>query len=112
MAAFTTHADNIPAYLAQMRANLHTPLARPHVEVTKSVLGGMTTFFADTVPSIFSGVTDAELQARLAAANSRAINAFNETLAWLDAEELDDNFALGEERFLTMLRMSEGINTL
>ncbi len=110
MAAFTTHAENIPAYLAQMRANLRTPLARPHVEVMKGILGGMATFFADSVPNIFSDVTDRALQTRFASANAAAIDALNQTLSWLDEQDVDDNFALGEERFLTMLRMTEGVD--
>ena len=110
MAAFATHAENVPAYLEQMRANLRTPLARPHVEVSTGILGGMATFFEETVPEIFSEVRDAELQARLAEANATAIDALEETLAWLDAQDVDDDFALGEERFLAMLRMTEGVD--
>jgi len=110
MAAFTTHAENIPAYLTQMQGNLRAPLARPHVEVMETILGGMATFFADTVPGIFSDVIDDALQTRFASANVAAIDALNQTLAWLDEQEVDDDFALGEERFLAMLRMSEGVD--
>ena len=110
MAAFTTHAENIPAYLTQMQSNLRAPLARPHVEVMETILGGMATFFADTVPDIFSDVADAALQTRFASANVAAIDALNQALVWLDEQDTDDDFALGEERFLTMLRMSEGVD--
>ena len=110
MAAFATYAENLPAYLAQMKANLKTPLARTHVEVTKGILGGTATFFESAVPGIFVEVDDAALQERLAAANATAIGALNETVVWLDAQEVDDNYALGEERFLTMLRMNEGVD--
>ena len=109
MAAFTTHAENIPAFLAQMQRNLRTPLARPHVETVTRVLGGLATFFEDTVPGIFADITDTALQTRFAMANSAAIDALNGTLTWLGEQALDDDFALGEERFLAMLRMSEGV---
>ncbi|MCH7508852.1 MAG: DUF885 domain-containing protein [Proteobacteria bacterium] len=112
MAAFTRHAGSIPAYLAQMRSNLVTPLARPHIEVSRSILDGYATFFANNVPQIFSAVDDASLQARFSAANAGAIEALNETTAWLasELETASDNFALGEEKFLTMLRMKEGVD--
>jgi hypothetical protein len=111
MAAFVTHAENIPEYLEQMRANLRPPLARPHVQVTKGILDGMREFFVETVIGIFATVSDVEMQERLAAANVNAISALDEALAWLDKQEIDDDFALGEERFLTMLRMTEGVDT-
>ena len=112
MAAFTQHATAIPAYLVQMRSNLVTPLARPHIEVSRSILDGYATFFANNVPQIFSAVDDASLQARFSAANAGAIEALNETTAWLasELETASDNFALGEEKFLTMLRMKEGVD--
>lgn len=110
MAAFTRHAENMPGYLEQMQANLRSPLARPHVEVMKAILSGMATFFADAVPGIFSGVGDEALQTRFASANAAAIEALGRALSWLDDQETDDNFALGEERFLSMLRMTEGVD--
>jgi hypothetical protein len=110
MAAFATHTENIPAYLEQMRANLQPPLARPHREVSKNILGGMIEFYSDTVPDVFSEVANDALQERLAAASSSAIAAVNATIQWLDAQEVDDDFALGEEDFLTMLRMTEGVD--
>lgn len=112
MAAFTRHVAAIPAYLAQMRSNLVTPLARPYIEVSRSILDGYATFFADNVPQIFSAVDDASLQTRFSAANAGAIEALNETTAWLDSEleTASDDFALGEEKFLTMLRMTEGVD--
>ena len=110
MEAFATHAENVPAYLGQMRANLRPPLAQPHVEVAGAILGGMVTFLEDTVPEIFSEVDDAELRARLGTANAAAIDAAVETLGWLEDQETNDDFALGEQRFLTMLRMTEGVD--
>ena len=112
MAAFTRHAAAIPAFLAQMRSNLVTPLARPHIVVSRSILGGYATFFASDVPQIFSAVDDVSLQAGFSTANAAAIEALNEMTAWLDSEleTASDDFALGEEKFLRMLRMNEGVD--
>ena len=112
MAAFTRHVAAVPAYLAQMRSNLATPLARPHIEVARGILGGYATFFANDVPQIFSTVDDTNLQADFSKANAAAINALNDATAWLDSEleSATEDFALGEEKFLTMLRMTEGVD--
>ncbi|MCH9026074.1 MAG: DUF885 domain-containing protein [Proteobacteria bacterium] len=112
MAAFSRHAAAIPAYLTQMRSNLVTPLARPHIVVSRSILAGYATFFANDVPQIFSAVDDAGLQADFSAANAGAIEALKEMTAWLDSEleTASDDFALGEEKFLRMLRMAEGVD--
>jgi len=110
MAAFATYAENLPAFLERMQANLRPPLARPHVEVSRGILDGLATFFADTVPGVFTDVDEAALEARFTTALATATDALEQSLAWLDAQELDDDYALGAERFLTMLRMSEGVD--
>lgn len=112
MRAFTRHATATPAYLEQMRTNLASPMAKPHIEVARGILGGYATFFAGAVPGIFSSVEDEQLQASFAQANSEAIEALNLATAWLDAEmeSATDDFALGEEKFLLMLRMTQGVD--
>ncbi len=112
MKAFTKHVAAVPAYLEQMRANLASPMARPHIEVALGILGGYATFFANDVPDIFSSVEDERIQTSFATANSAAIEALRQVTAWLDTEMeiATDDFALGEEKFLMMLRMTEGVD--
>jgi hypothetical protein len=112
MSAFIRHLGYVPAYLEQMRVNLKPPFARPLVEVARSIVLGYVEFFETDVAVIFAGVDDESLWQELEARNANAIAALNATAEWLEAEleRADDNFALGEERFLALLRMAEGID--
>jgi hypothetical protein len=87
-------------------------MAKPHIEVALGILGGYATFFANDVPDIFSSVEDERIQTSFATANSAAIEALRQATAWLDTEMeiATDDFALGEEKFLMMLRMTEGVD--
>ena len=111
-AAFTKHLEAVPRYLDQMTENLETPLSRTHIEVSKSILEGYVSFFDADVPGIFETVEDAALWEAFEEQNSSALSALNDTLDWLDfqLDTADEGFALGEERFLAMLRMTEGID--
>ena len=111
MRAFIEYEKSLPAFLETMRRNLRSPLARPRLETTKGIFDGYLTFFKDTVPGIFESVQDAQLQADLASANAAALQAFGETRDWIAAqlEKASDDYALGADRFLDMLRLSEGV---
>jgi uncharacterized protein (DUF885 family) len=111
MRAFIKYEKALPAFLSTMRSNLRTPLARPRLEVAKGVFDGYVTFFRDTVPGLFASVDDAALQGELKEANATAIGAFSEARDWLAAqlESATNDYALGADRFLQMLRMSEGV---
>jgi uncharacterized protein (DUF885 family) len=112
MRAFIDYEKALPAFLETMRANLRPPLARPRLEVAKSVFDGYVTFFADTVPGLFTSVDDAALQTQLQQSNATALAAFGATRDWL-AAQLDSatgDYALGADRFLDMLRLTEGVD--
>jgi len=111
MRAFIKYEKALPAFLATMRSNLRTPLARPRLEVAKGIFDGYVTFFRDTVPGLFVSVDDAALQNELKESNATAIGAFSEARDWLTAQldSATNDYALGADRFLQMLRMSEGV---
>jgi len=110
-AAFTKYLEAVPRYLDQMTKNMETPLSRTHIEVAKSILEGYVSFFDIEVPGIFEKVEDAALWEAFEKQTLSTISALNDTVDWLDLQldAADDGFALGEERFLAMLRMTEGI---
>lgn len=112
MRAFIEYEKALPAFLDTMRANLRTPLARPRLEVAKSVFDGYVTFFGDTVPGLFTSVQDAALQAQLQSSNAAAIAAFRASRDWLASqlESSTSDFALGADRFVQMLRLNEGVD--
>lgn len=109
--AYTEYAEKIPALVQTMQKNLQPPLPAPYVEVAHGVFSGLSEYLRTTVPEIFSSVDDEQLQRRFAAANTAAADAVQQSADWLDELRVSatDDFALGEELFLKMLKTSEGV---
>ena len=112
MQAYIRYANNLPAALEQVRGNLETPLPRTYVETAGGIFSGLVTLLSQTVPTIFAAVEDDSLQAKLAAANARAIEALQETVAFLDQqrEEATEDYALGKKLYRAMLWKTERVD--
>lgn len=112
IAAYTQYISQVPALLATMQENLEPPLPAPYLEIAHGVLSGFAGYLETTVPGLFAGVEDVQLQRQFGAANSEAAAAVRQAAAWL--EELKatatNDFALGEERFLKMLSATQGVD--
>jgi uncharacterized protein (DUF885 family) len=105
------YASSIPAIVADIRANLRTPLPKSFVEYAVKAFGGFAEFYRNDVPKVFAAVKDAGLQQQLAAANGAAIKAMSELRDWFVAQRrtADDSYPLGPALFAAMLRETEGI---
>lgn len=112
MRGFTKYVAQFPAYFETMQSNLQPPLASPFIEMSLARFGGLVTYLETTVPEIFSSVEDEALQVEFATANAAAIESLQGTVAWLQGlrDTAHDDFALGAERFLEMLRAKEGVD--
>jgi uncharacterized protein (DUF885 family) len=113
MRAYIAYARAIPRAAAQIRNNLRTPLPRSYIRIGHISAGGLASLYQNDVPGIFASVDDAALQAEFRNANDGAIKAMKDLDAWFTQQEPNatENFALGAEKFATMLRATEGINT-
>jgi hypothetical protein len=113
MRAYTKYAKAIPQAAMQMRSNLRTPLARPLVERGISASKGYAEFFAKDVPAIFASVQDAGAQAEFKEANSAAAAAMADLATWLGShlEGANASYALGADKFASMLRETEQVTT-
>ena len=111
MRGYTHYVAQLPAFLETMQSNLQPPLASPFIEMSLTRFGGLVGYLDTTVPEIFSSVADEALQAEFAPANAAGVEAVRKTVEWLEGlrETAHDDFALGEERFLEMLRAAEGV---
>ena len=111
MRGYTQYVAQLPAYFETMRSNLRPPLAAPFIAMSLARFGGLVGYFETTVPEIYAGVEDESLQAEFAAANTAAVDSIKQTVEWLEGlrETAHDDFALGAERFLEMLRAAEGV---
>ncbi len=111
MQAYTQYMSQLPGLLGQMKENLKPPLPAPYVEMGHRVLSGLVEYLSTTVPEIFSPVEDEQAQRQFKAANDAAIGAIQQTVEWLDGLKATANndYALGEERFLKMLKSGQGV---
>ena len=110
--AYTEYASQVPGMLRTMRDNMEPPLPAPYVETAHAIFTGLASYLENTVPGLFSAVKDEQVQRRFLAANTAAAEAAKETANWLAGlrATATDEFALGEERFLEMLRATEGVD--
>lgn len=109
--AYVAYAKAIPAAVEQIRANLRTPLPRTFIQNGRIRFGGLARFYERDVPAVFRGVDDARLQEQFRLANAGAIKAMMSLDAWLAAQEsaATEDFALGPQKFLEMLRATERV---
>jgi len=109
--AYTKYAMAVPTATWQIRQNLRAPLPRTYIQNAHIRFAGLARFYEKDVPAIFAAVDDVRLQTEFRDANSGAIKAMRELDAWLTAQEAtaSDDFALGPDRFLEMLRATEGV---
>ncbi|MGI9271998.1 MAG: DUF885 domain-containing protein [Woeseiaceae bacterium] len=112
MRAYTQYISQVPARIQTMKDNLEPPLPAPFLQVGQGILSGFASYLETTVPDLFASVEDEQLQRQFAAANADAADAVKQAAAWLDDLKLTatDDFALGEERFLKMLKAKEGVD--
>jgi hypothetical protein len=110
--AYTNYISNVPRILEQMQANLVTPMPSPYVETAYRIFDGLAGYLETTVPELFAAVEDEQVQRQFTAANDAAVQAVRAATQWLDGHRntATDEFALGEEVFMNMLRETEGVD--
>jgi uncharacterized protein (DUF885 family) len=109
--AFVAHARAIPEALAQIRANLRTPLPLSFVEFGVAGFNGYAEYYRGDGVAAFAAVDDAALQAELAAAAEDAASAMAAAAQWLAGQRAaaTQDFPLGAERFARMLAATEAV---
>jgi uncharacterized protein DUF885 len=111
MRAYTHWARSLPNALAQMRANLQTPMPRPYADIGRARMGGMVSYLEQDVPMAFDSVRDSVTRREFASANAAAVLALKEIDSWLATEQKrgTTGFAIGPELFRDMLRSTERV---
>jgi uncharacterized protein (DUF885 family) len=111
MRAYVAYARAVPVAVAQIRANVRTPLATTFVERAISGFGGYAEFYRNDVPRIFADVKDAALQHEFATANAAAAQSMADITRYFESlrQGATNEFATGPELFSTMLRDTERV---
>ncbi len=111
MRAYIAYAKTVPGAVAQIRANLRTPMPAPWIEYGVNAFGGFAEFYANDVAIVFADVDDAGLHAELASANAAAAAAMRGLADWLESQrpQAKDDYAIGAALFSRMLEATEGV---
>jgi uncharacterized protein (DUF885 family) len=113
VAALTEHLRQVPDVLAAARAALRPPLPRPFVDTALEVYAGAITFHEGQLPAAVHAAGDAKVRAAFDQANAVALEALRSFVHYLGSDARAGaiaEFAIGEERFRTMLRTGEMVN--
>jgi uncharacterized protein (DUF885 family) len=110
--AFTAYAKNVPAALEQIKKNLKLPLAKNHVKIARTTIGGLSAAYETDIAKVFSEAKDEAAQKDFAESTAAAAKAVKDFDAWLAEQEkaATDNFALGPDKFKQMLKQTEGVD--
>ena len=106
------YAQAIPGIVADIRANLRTPLPASFVDYAVSAFGGFADFYGSDVPKVFAPVKDAAAQQQLATANAAAIRAMRELRDWFAGQRqgASGDYALGADLYAAMLRDTDSVD--
>ena len=92
--AFVAYARAVPAALAQIRANLRTPMPLSFVDYGVAGFNGFAEYYRGDVKTAFAAVEDPALQTELADAVETAAAAMTDAAAWLEAPARDGDAGL------------------
>ncbi len=108
--ALTRHQLQIPALVEAMRANLKPPFARPVMEMGLMLWGGAVQYRQhDIIELLKSQELSTQQRTEGEKANQEALTVIQSLLEWLkgQADQYDDNFAIGSEMYQKLLRYDE-----
>lgn len=113
MKAFIGYARSVPAAVAQIRANLASPMPQSFIDYAVPGFKGFADYYAGDAKAAFASVKDPALQAEFDVAAASASTAMRGMADWLTAQrpKATQDFALGADRFSRMVLATEGVDT-
>ncbi len=112
IASLTSRLGDAPALLAQAKRNLADP-SLYHVETAIEAGAGMRALFEHDLPKAAEGVTDGAARERFEEANTTALAAVDDFVAWMKAELMPkarDDFAWGAGIMSRLLSETDSID--
>ncbi len=111
--ALTDHLRRIPDVLTQARDTLQPRIPRPFLETALEVYAGIVTFHEHDLPAAVRPAGSAPSQTAFEKANAGALAALRAFIQYMTAElrpKATAEFAIGEDKFRTMLRLGEMVD--
>ena len=112
MRAFIAYARAIPTAVAQIRANVRTPLPISHIAYAIPGFRGFADYYTGDAKAAFASVNNPALQAEFDAAAKQAAASMTGMADWLETQKATatTDFALGPDRFARMLAATEAVD--
>jgi hypothetical protein len=111
MEAFMKYAESAILAAGQIQDNFKLPLPKTFVKYADAGYRGYASFYRTDARTAFAEVEDAELQKKLTDITDRAAAAMEKLADYVSSQPgTDGGFALGEEKFLKMNLVGEGID--
>jgi len=110
--AVIAREKQMPAVFTAARANLKNP-PKIYTEIALQQTPGIVSFFEKDVPSAFTDVKDAKLNAEFKASNAAVIAALDDYQKWMKTDLLprsNGSFAIGAETYRKKLLYDEGVD--
>jgi uncharacterized protein (DUF885 family) len=110
--SITAILNQAPRLVSAAKANLAESLPRPRVETAIEEANGTADFLSKDLVEALKAVKDEKLMAQFNAANAQAITEMRGYAAYLKEQKLpkaNDQYALGREKYIEMLRYGEMI---
>jgi Bacterial protein of unknown function (DUF885) len=112
MEGYLGYARALPKLVADIRANLRTPLPKAFIERGSAGFAGFATFYRTEMPGFIAKLTDEKQKRDLTDATAAAAQAMDELHSWLESQRATgtDDFALGAPKFSEMLKVTEHVD--
>lgn len=112
MRAMVTFLRKIPDAAVQIKANLKTPMPLSFIDYGAAAFNGFGDYYTGDAKKAFAGVESPALQEEFDKAAIAAAGAMHDLGGWLESQRpsATQDFALGMDRFLRMLNLTEGVD--
>jgi uncharacterized protein (DUF885 family) len=109
MKAMIAFFKAIPQAVANIRANLRTPMPKSFIDYGVAGFGGFAEYYKGDARAAFADVKDDALQAEFKDASEKASQAMAGLRDWMQSQEASatTDFALGPDKFSRMLKATE-----
>jgi uncharacterized protein (DUF885 family) len=111
--ALTEHLRQVPDYLTGAREILREPVPRPFLDTALEVYAGTVQFLEEDLRRVVRSAGTDRHQEAFEQANDAAVAALRQYIQYLEDEvrpHTVEEFAIGEQHFRTMLRVSEMVD--
>ncbi len=110
--AIIKYLENGVKLLEHAKTMLDSKLSKIYIEITIESIGFQKKFFQDDLPRAFEGKISAETMSMLKSSINNILKAMDDFKQFLEGQlpRAKDDFAIGRDKYLRLLRISEGLN--